>query len=105
MAGPVLGRRTAASSGYGPFESSNPENSIAPASDEDRRNWKGFCEIESEPVCQHSVRTILAGRLTAKGIFQYHTPQLWSGGRKSPRSRVTRRRDACVPSVSSPFTL
>lgn len=26
---------------------------LAPATIDDKRNWKGFCEVESEPVCVH----------------------------------------------------
>lgn len=27
-----------------------PEEPLAPATNRDKQNWKGFCEIESEPV-------------------------------------------------------
>lgn len=27
-----------------------PQNYPAPATTDDKRNWKGFCEVESEPV-------------------------------------------------------
>ena len=32
------------------IEKKFPQDPSAPATVEDKRNWKGFCEIESEPV-------------------------------------------------------
>jgi len=26
-------------------------SNLTPATDEDKRQWQGFCEIENEPVC------------------------------------------------------
>ena len=37
-----------------------PQDPSAPATMEDKRNWKGFCEIESEPVRFHHIYSILS---------------------------------------------
>lgn len=38
-------------SGNAPNPKTFPQEPSAPATDEDKVHWKGFCEIESEPVC------------------------------------------------------
>lgn len=35
------------------------QSSYASATLDDKRNWKGFCEVESEPVCNHLAICIL----------------------------------------------
>ena len=50
MAGPTPRRHKSRVSDYQPVEKTFPADPVTPASNEDKRKWKGFCEIESEPV-------------------------------------------------------
>lgn len=38
------------------YERKFPNSSLASVTDSDRDTWQGFCEIESEPVCELSPR-------------------------------------------------
>lgn len=56
MAGRATTRRVGSSSTISNAtfgEKTFPQDPSAPATLEDKRNWKGFCEIESEPVRFH----------------------------------------------------
>ena len=54
MTGKTSKRSRAVASDNGPVKKTFPEDPTAPASNQDKRKWKGFCEIESEPVRQPS---------------------------------------------------
>lgn len=69
------------------------EGPSAPATKEDKCRWKGFCEIESEPVCASTECMILLTKVrftNGLGIFQCDA-QAFRGERcQSQRGRFTR---------------
>lgn len=47
-----------------------PQSYPAPATIDDKRNWKGFCEVESEPVCFHYIEVFLHDTDILVGLLQ-----------------------------------
>lgn len=75
----------------------------APASSEDKRRWKGFCEIESEPVgisIRHELPCITASLTYITGILQRDAQALRSEWSQSSRGSFFGRRASFLSAVN-----
>lgn len=57
---------------------SNPlDEAMKPLTEEEKRNWKGWVELESEPVSRDEYMLFTA-ETSCVGSFQLHTQVVWS---------------------------
>ena len=79
MAGRATRRRVGSSSTISNATFSGktfPQDPSAPATLEDKRNWKGFCEIESEPVRFHHAQRIKSGDMCLQQLQAFFNTML-----------------------------
>lgn len=74
-----LGKRRRADTDIGSSDLPNPQperpypnDALAPATDQDKLTWKGWCEIESEPVSDLIPDTFGPCRLELVGVALYY---------------------------------
>lgn len=71
-----------------------PQDPSTPATVNDKTNWKGFCEIESEPVCIFAMASFFVLQVCSKtslGFFQCNAQTVWCSRRQGARGGFLRR--------------